>query len=87
MLSKYRSLESIVAYFTQDTLDYLGIVDDFPALSSLEVPPGLYKSARSSKTRREPDSPYEHFAAPVSQCYPPNKMQAGLCFKVLIFCV
>lgn len=64
----------LIAYFTQDTLDYLGIVDDFPALSSLEVPPGVYKSARSSKTRREPD-PYEHFVAPVNQWYYPNKMQ------------
>lgn len=65
----------LIAYFTQDTLDYLGIVDNIPALSSLEVPPGVYKSARSSKTRREPDSPYEHFVAPVNQCYPPNKIQ------------
>jgi len=41
----------LIAYFTQDTLDYLGTIEDSPELASLHVPPGKYKSARSSKGR------------------------------------
>jgi hypothetical protein len=41
----------LIAYFTQDSLDYLRSIDDFPELASLPVPPGKYKSARSAKGR------------------------------------
>ncbi|TFK44294.1 Gti1/Pac2 family-domain-containing protein [Crucibulum laeve] len=47
----------LIAYFTQDTLDYLRTIDDFPELASLQVPPGKYKSARSSKSRPPRDPP------------------------------
>ncbi|KAJ7467163.1 Gti1/Pac2 family-domain-containing protein [Mycena latifolia] len=38
----------LIAYFTQDSVDYLRTVDDIPSLASLKVPP-IYKSARSAK--------------------------------------
>ncbi|KAJ7680881.1 Gti1/Pac2 family-domain-containing protein [Mycena polygramma] len=39
----------LIAYFTQDTVDYLHDVRDLPGLAHLEVPAGVYKSARSAK--------------------------------------
>jgi len=42
----------VVAYFTQESLNYLRTIDDFPQLSSLNVPPGKYKTARSAKSGR-----------------------------------
>ncbi|KAJ6538893.1 Gti1/Pac2 family-domain-containing protein [Mycena vulgaris] len=39
----------LIAYFTQDSADYLRTVDDIPHLACLRVPPGIYKSARSAK--------------------------------------
>jgi hypothetical protein len=45
----------LIAYFTQDSIDYLRSIDDIPQLANLPVPPGNYKSARSAKGRpREP---------------------------------
>jgi len=41
----------LIAYFTQESLDYLRSIDDIPELASLPVPPGKYKSARSAKGR------------------------------------
>jgi len=41
----------LIAYFTQESLDYLRSIDDIPELASLHVPPGKYKSARSAKGR------------------------------------
>lgn len=54
---------STVAYFTEESIDRLRSIDDFPRLASLSVPHGKYKSARSAKGRPdhifnpEPDSP------------------------------
>jgi hypothetical protein len=42
-------LHHVVAYFTEDSLDYLRCIEDFPNLAYLRVPPGKYKSARSAK--------------------------------------
>lgn len=42
---------SIVAYFTEESIDRLKSVDDFPRLASISVPPGKYKSARSAKNK------------------------------------
>ncbi|KAJ7141241.1 Gti1/Pac2 family-domain-containing protein [Mycena epipterygia] len=39
----------LIAYFTQDSVDYLSSVDDIPYLAGLRAPPGMYKSARSAK--------------------------------------
>jgi len=39
----------LIAYFTQDTVDYLRTVDDLPYLSCIRVPPNIYRSARSAK--------------------------------------
>ncbi|KAJ7143422.1 hypothetical protein C8R43DRAFT_1089020 [Mycena crocata] len=41
----------LIAYFTEESLDRLHCIDDYPALSSLNVPHGKYKSARSVKGR------------------------------------
>ncbi|KAG6831721.1 hypothetical protein H0H87_004272 [Tephrocybe sp. NHM501043] len=36
-----------VAYYTPETLNYLHIVDDFPELARITVPPGKYRTART----------------------------------------
>jgi len=41
----------LIAYFTQETIDNLYTIDDFPELSSLQVPPGKFRSARCVKGR------------------------------------
>jgi hypothetical protein len=41
----------LVAYFTQETIDNLYTIDDFPELVSLQVPPGKFRSARCVKGR------------------------------------
>jgi Gti1/Pac2 family transcription factor len=43
----------VVAYFTEESLDYLQTIDELPHLASLPVPHGEYKSARSTKGRPE----------------------------------
>lgn len=48
-----------VAYFTQESLEYLHTIDDVPGLSSLHVPPGKYKSARSAKNGRSSNPGYD----------------------------
>lgn len=53
-----------VAYFTQDTLDYLRCVYDIPELASLNVPPGTYKSARSAKGRPRDERFFDRQYAP-----------------------
>ncbi|KAJ6629439.1 Gti1/Pac2 family-domain-containing protein [Mycena sp. CBHHK59/15] len=41
----------LIAYFTEESVDRLRCIDDYPSLSSLKVPHGKYKSARSVKGR------------------------------------
>jgi hypothetical protein len=41
----------LIAYFTQETIDNLYTVDDFPELASLQVPSGKFRSARCVKGR------------------------------------
>jgi len=43
----------LIGYFTEESLDGLKSVDDFPRLASISVPPGRYKSARSGKGRTD----------------------------------
>lgn len=50
--SRGRRKWHLIAYFTQDSLDYLETIDDRPQLSGLSVPVGKYRSARSAKTSR-----------------------------------
>ncbi|GAW03226.1 hypothetical protein LENED_004933 [Lentinula edodes] len=47
----------LIAYFTQESLEFLHTIDDIPGLSSLHVPPGKYKSARSAKNGKSSASP------------------------------
>ncbi|KAK7043224.1 hypothetical protein VNI00_008578 [Paramarasmius palmivorus] len=42
----------VVAYFTQDSMEYLRTIDDIPALANLHVPPGKYTTARTGKAPR-----------------------------------
>jgi Gti1/Pac2 family transcription factor len=42
-----------VAYFTQESLSRLKVIDDFPVLASLQVPHHQYQSARHPKGRPE----------------------------------
>jgi len=39
----------LIAYFTQNTLDQLRTIDDYPLLSIIQVPEGAYKCARNPK--------------------------------------
>ncbi|KAG9220382.1 hypothetical protein CCMSSC00406_0006647 [Pleurotus cornucopiae] len=41
----------LIAYFTEESLEYLRTVNDLPHLASLLVPQGRYKSARTAKGR------------------------------------
>jgi len=41
----------LIAYFTEESVNRLNSIDDYPTLSSLNVPHGKYKSARSVKGR------------------------------------
>lgn len=41
----------LIAYFTQESVEYLRTVDDIPTLNNLFVPPGKYKSARSANRK------------------------------------
>lgn len=43
----------LIAYFTEESIDRLRSVDDFPRLASITTPFGKYKSARSGKGRPE----------------------------------
>ncbi|RDB25457.1 cAMP-independent regulatory protein pac2 [Hypsizygus marmoreus] len=41
----------LIAYFTQESLDYLRTIDDLPHLASLSVPLGRFRTARSVRPR------------------------------------
>ncbi|KZT29171.1 hypothetical protein NEOLEDRAFT_1056907 [Neolentinus lepideus HHB14362 ss-1] len=50
----------MIAYFTQESLDYLRTIQDIPELARLQVPEGLYKKARLAKGRgRESEYSYD----------------------------
>nr|GAT44278.1 predicted protein [Mycena chlorophos] len=57
----------LIAYFTQDSVDYLRTVEDVPQLACIRVPPGMYKSAR----RRPGQGPIQPVARQQSQMPPP----------------
>lgn len=54
----------ITAYFTQGTIEFLRTVDQIPELASVHPPPGTYRSARAtgSKKNHEPMLPHPDFA-------------------------
>ena len=69
-----------VAYFTQETIDNLYTIDDFPELASLQVPPGKFRSARCVKGRpkdTENVGPYSSHQArsPKYAPYPTSTVQ------------
>ncbi|KAJ3719041.1 Gti1/Pac2 family-domain-containing protein [Lentinula guzmanii] len=55
--SRGRRKWHLIAYFTQESLEFLHTIDDISGLSSLHVPPGKYKSARSAKNGKSSVSP------------------------------
>lgn len=52
----------MIAYFTQESLDYLRTIQDIPELAHLEVPDGLYKKARLAKGRGREEYSYDRQA-------------------------
>ncbi|KAF8160700.1 Gti1/Pac2 family-domain-containing protein [Crassisporium funariophilum] len=50
----------LIAYFTQETLHQLHTIDDIPALASLNVPLGTYRSARNPKQRPRDQISFDH---------------------------
>jgi hypothetical protein len=52
----------LIAYFTQESVDYLRSIEDIPQLAALSVPPGMYKSARSAKGRPRDQQTHEQHA-------------------------
>ncbi|KAJ7879587.1 Gti1/Pac2 family-domain-containing protein [Mycena olivaceomarginata] len=65
----------LIAYFTQDTVDFLRTVDDLPYLASVRVTPGMYKSARSANRTgrtRSSDQPYLYGSSAVNRSQPHN---------------
>jgi len=53
------------AYFTNDSLENLHTINDYPELASLHVPPGKYLSARSiNKNAKIGPYPGYHAAGP-----------------------
>ncbi|KAJ7020016.1 Gti1/Pac2 family-domain-containing protein, partial [Mycena alexandri] len=63
----------LIAYFTQDTVDYLPNVEDIPYLAHIQVPPGVYKSARSAnrsaRTTRHAEQPFTPYPPSVNRLY------------------
>ncbi|TRM70213.1 Gti1/Pac2 family-domain-containing protein [Schizophyllum amplum] len=59
----------ITAYFTQNTVDRLNTVDDLPAVGSLVVPDGLFKSTRVGKSRSKTDDAHPKASTTVHRTY------------------
>jgi Gti1/Pac2 family transcription factor len=65
-------MSSVVAYFTQATLDHLRTIEDLPQLARLNVPPGKYRTARSVRPSK---APYQGFdLIPSTAGYPTSKI-------------
>lgn len=71
----------VVAYFTQETIDNLYTVDDYPELASLQVPSGKFRSARCVKGRPKDASentgpyPSHQSRSPKYAPYPASNVQ------------
>ncbi|KAF8482569.1 Gti1/Pac2 family-domain-containing protein [Russula ochroleuca] len=71
----------LIAYFTQETIDNLYTVDNFPELASLQVPGGKFRSARCVKGRpkdaSENTGPYssQQSRSPKYAPYPASTVQ------------
>jgi hypothetical protein len=80
------NVRPVVAYFTQETIDSLYTIDEFPELVGLQVPPGKFRSARCVKGRpkeaSENTGPYSSHQArspkyapyPASTVHPPSPL-------------
>ena len=75
------------AYWTQESLDELMTVDDFPELRSLDVPPGTYLCARTNRMRETisrsargdtfPSPPHLYVSAPGLSLAPLELLEGG----------
>ncbi|KAG6861291.1 hypothetical protein C0995_001845 [Termitomyces sp. Mi166 len=52
------------AYFSQQRLDELGTIDEIPGVGDVQVPEGLFRSARAGKMRRDHRSSDEKIVSP-----------------------
>jgi len=68
----------LIAYFTQESLDYLRTIDEIPELASIHVPSGKYKSARSAKVPKHHHT--ERMLAPAIGARPSFKILAPLAY-------
>jgi hypothetical protein len=79
------------AYWTQESLDELLTVDDYPELRSLDVPPGTYLCARTNRMRETvarsargnpfPTSPRLYVSAPGLSLAPLELLEGGQRFR------
>ncbi|PIL27684.1 hypothetical protein GSI_10837 [Ganoderma sinense ZZ0214-1] len=53
----------LTAYFSQTTLDSLGTIDAIPSVGDVQVPEGMFKSARASKINKRNDPMPEDIGA------------------------
>ncbi|KAF7315902.1 cAMP-independent regulatory protein pac2 [Mycena indigotica] len=76
----------LIAYFTEESIDRLNCIENYPALSTLRVPHGKYKSARSVKGRPDhifnPDDSTEELSSPSTTqiqyvVYKPNAISSS----------
>jgi len=69
-----------VAYFTEESLDWVRSIEDIPQLAALHVPHGKYKSARSAKGRPDhifnPETEDSEFSCLEYVSYAPNPRSA-----------
>ncbi|KDQ55794.1 hypothetical protein JAAARDRAFT_71140 [Jaapia argillacea MUCL 33604] len=56
----------LIAYFTQESLDYLRTIRDIPQLASLRVPEGMYRKARLAKGRSREDYMFDRQPSPIA---------------------
>ncbi|KAJ7594470.1 Gti1/Pac2 family-domain-containing protein [Mycena floridula] len=62
----------LIAYFTQESLEYLRTIEDIPILNNIQVPPGRYRSARSANRRTtRSDGPGDRYNPSYSNIFAP----------------
>ncbi|KAJ7121347.1 Gti1/Pac2 family-domain-containing protein [Mycena crocata] len=73
----------LIAYFTQDSVDYLRTVEDIPYLACIIVPPGIYKSARSANRTgraRFTEQSFAPYLSPTTNTRPQYALRVGIVY-------
>jgi len=68
----------VAAYFKQSTLDDLALIEDIPDVGRIQIPEGLFKSARATKSKRD-DPRRSTLGTPTSEGYPLSSGTGVLC--------